>query len=201
MSSNAACNSSVGKKVNRRYARENPTILTSVIREEDVESDDNYERWQGRTRLFFGIQAVFEKRAYRTRFFFNQAVFKFGPTCFGTSSIINSTVVEQNFFRGNPKPGKLHIKLHCEKAILSFVVGLITERQLWYSNECEESSMLLTLRLFRICLLEYRRCSHSVGSLPAFADTLCLFLTHSSSKFRKCPPEHRISTAVQQLQI
>ena len=43
MSSNAACNSSVGKKVNRRYARENPTILTSVIREEDVESDDNYE--------------------------------------------------------------------------------------------------------------------------------------------------------------
>ena len=90
----------------------------------------------GLTRLFFGIQAVFEKRAYRTRFFFNQAVFKFGPTCFGTSSIINSTVVEQNFFRGNPKPGKLHIKLHCEKAILSFVVGLITERQLWYSNEC-----------------------------------------------------------------
>ena len=43
MSSNAACNSSEGKKVNRRYARENPTILTSVIREEDVESDDNYE--------------------------------------------------------------------------------------------------------------------------------------------------------------
>ena len=42
----------------------------------------------GRTRLFFGIQAVFEKRAYRTRFFFNQAVFKFGPTCCGTSSII-----------------------------------------------------------------------------------------------------------------
>ena len=29
--------------MNCRYARENPTILTSVIREEDVESDDNYE--------------------------------------------------------------------------------------------------------------------------------------------------------------
>ena len=40
---NAASNSSEGKKVNRRYARENPTILASVIREEDVESDDNYE--------------------------------------------------------------------------------------------------------------------------------------------------------------
>ena len=43
MSSNATSNSSEGKKVNCRYARENPTILTSVIREEDVESDDNYE--------------------------------------------------------------------------------------------------------------------------------------------------------------
>ena len=43
MSINAASNSSEGKKVNRRYARENPTILTSVIREEDVESDDDYE--------------------------------------------------------------------------------------------------------------------------------------------------------------
>ena len=43
MSSNVASNSSEGKKVNCRYARENPTILTSVIREEDVESDDNYE--------------------------------------------------------------------------------------------------------------------------------------------------------------
>ena len=43
MSSNVASNSSEGKKVNCRYARDNPTILTSVIREEDVESDDNYE--------------------------------------------------------------------------------------------------------------------------------------------------------------
>ena len=43
MSSNAASDSSEVKKVNRRYASENPTILTSVIRDEDVESDDNYE--------------------------------------------------------------------------------------------------------------------------------------------------------------
>ena len=43
MSINAASNNPEGEKVNRRYARENPTILTSVIREEDVESDDNYE--------------------------------------------------------------------------------------------------------------------------------------------------------------
>ena len=43
MSINAASNSSEGEKVNRWYARENPTIPTSVIREEDVESDDNYE--------------------------------------------------------------------------------------------------------------------------------------------------------------
>ena len=43
MSSNAASNSSEGKKLNRRYERENPTILTSTIREEDVESDENYE--------------------------------------------------------------------------------------------------------------------------------------------------------------
>ena len=43
MSSNAASDSSEVKNVNRRYASENPTILTSVIRDEDVESDDNYE--------------------------------------------------------------------------------------------------------------------------------------------------------------
>ena len=43
MSSNAASNSSEGKKLNRRYERENPTIPTSTIREEDVESDENYE--------------------------------------------------------------------------------------------------------------------------------------------------------------
>ena len=43
MSSNATSNSSEGKKLNRRFERENPTILTSTIREEDVESDENYE--------------------------------------------------------------------------------------------------------------------------------------------------------------
>ena len=43
MSSNAASNSSEGKKLNRRYERENPTVLRSTIREEDVESDENYE--------------------------------------------------------------------------------------------------------------------------------------------------------------
>ena len=43
MSSNVASNSSEGEKVNCRYARDNPTILTSIIREVDVESDDNYE--------------------------------------------------------------------------------------------------------------------------------------------------------------
>ena len=58
MSSNAACNSSVGKKVNRRYARENPTILTSVIREEDVESDDNYENEETSDSEDDGIRIV-----------------------------------------------------------------------------------------------------------------------------------------------
>ena len=43
MSSNAFSNSSAGKKLNRQFERENPTILTSTIHEEDVESDENYE--------------------------------------------------------------------------------------------------------------------------------------------------------------
>ena len=43
VSSNAFSNSSAGKKLNRQFERENPTILTSTIHEEDVESDENYE--------------------------------------------------------------------------------------------------------------------------------------------------------------
>ena len=43
MSSTASSNSAEGKKLNRRYERANPTILTRTIREEDVESDEDYE--------------------------------------------------------------------------------------------------------------------------------------------------------------
>ena len=48
MSSNATSNSSQGRKLYRRYEREHPTILTSTIREEDVESDENYEKEESR---------------------------------------------------------------------------------------------------------------------------------------------------------
>ena len=44
--------------MNRRYARENPTILTSVIREEDVESDDNYENEETSDSEDDGIRIV-----------------------------------------------------------------------------------------------------------------------------------------------
>ena len=36
-------NLSAGKKLKRRFEKENPTILTSTTHEEDVESDENYE--------------------------------------------------------------------------------------------------------------------------------------------------------------
>ena len=43
MSSNASSNSSAGKKWNRRFEKENPTIFKSTNHEEDAESDGNYE--------------------------------------------------------------------------------------------------------------------------------------------------------------